>query len=214
MRGCRPLSIAESAAMFRAYAGRYRLRNQALHMLCVTTGLRVSEALSLRVADVVKKGRVVRRVKIARASTKRALAGRTIDLAAPARAAIARQVQWLLENGHLGRQQFLFLSQMGGRAITRAEAWNIFNQAARAAGLDEDQGTLGTHSWRKTYAEQVHRHFIAMLRRGALIHPMLETSRALGHKSMDSTEMYLSFNRECQQSALRHMETIHGYGMV
>ena len=214
MRGCRPLRIDESAAMFRAYSGRYRLRNQALHMLCVTTGLRVSEALSLRVADVMKKGSVVRRVRIARASIKRALAGRTIDLAAPARAAIARQVQWLLENGHLGRRQFLFRSQMGDRAITRAEAWNIFNQAARAAGLDEDLGALGTHSWRKTYAEQANSFFIREFRRGANINPMLETSRALGHKSIESTEKYLSFKLGCQQSALRHMEAMHSYGMA
>ena len=214
MRGCRPLSIKESAAMFRAYSGRYRLRNQALHMLCVTTGLRVSEALSLRVADVMKKGSVVRRVRIARASIKRALAGRTIDLTAPARAAIARQVQWLLENGQLGRRQFLFRSQMGDRANTPAEAWHIFNQAARAAGLDEDLGALGTHSWRKTYAEQANSFFIREFRRGANINPMLETSRALGHKSIESTEKYLSFKLGCQQSALRHMEAVHSYGMA
>ena len=214
MRGCRPLTIEESHAMFMAYSGAFQLRNRALHMLCVTTGLRVSEALSLRVADVIKKGQVVRRVQVARASTKRAMAGRTIDLAAPARESIAKQLQWLLENGHLGRHQFLFRSRKGDRAITRAEAWHIFNLAARNAGLAEDLGTLGTHSWRKTYADVVNRHFIHMLKHGSNINPMLETSRALGHKSIESTEKYLSFNLGCQQSALRHMEAVHSYGMA
>lgn len=214
MRGCRPLTIAESKDLFDAYSGCYKLRNQCLHMLCVTTGLRVSEALSLRVADVIKKGQVVRRVQIARVSTKRAMAGRTIDLAAPARAAIAKQLQWLLENGHLGRQQYLFRSRKGDKAISRAEAWHIFNLAAHNAGLAEDLGTLGTHSWRKTYADTVNRHFIHMLKHGSDINPMLETSRALGHKSIESTEKYLSFNLGCQQSALRQMEALHSYGMA
>lgn len=214
MRGCRPLTPAEAEAMYHAYSGRHRLRDQALHVLCLTTGLRVSEALSLRVGDVVKKGRIVRRVRVVRANTKRAMAGRTIDLAAPARAAIQRQVEWLLANGYLGREQYLFRSQKGDRPISRAEAWHIFTVAAQAAGIDEDMGAIGTHSWRKTFAEQVNRHFISLLMAGELINPMLETSRALGHKSMDSTEKYLSYNTGASQSALRHLEEIHGYGMA
>lgn len=211
MRGCRPLTIAESKAVYAAYAGRYKLRNQALHMLCVTSGLRVSEALSLRVGDVVKKGRVVRRVRIARANTKRAVAGRTIDLAEPARLAIARQVRWLLENGYLGTQQWLFRSGVGDKPISRIEAWYVFNQAATKAGLDEDLGALGTHSWRKTYANQVNDFFLDALRQGAAINPMLETCRALGHRSIESTEKYLSFHSEYQGKALKFIERAHNY---
>lgn len=211
MRGCRPLTIAESRAVFEAYAGRYKLRNQCLHMLCITTGLRVSEALSLRVGDVIKKGKVVRRVKVARASMKRKKAGRTVDLVAPARAAVERQLQWLLENGHLCRDQYLFRSQAGDRPILAAEAWKVFNAAATRAGLDEDLGTLGTHSWRKTFADQANKFFIYQLRQGKAINPMLETSRALAHKSVESTENYISFSYEVQESAMKFMEATHNY---
>lgn len=213
MRGCRPLTIAESRAVYHAYAGRYKVRNQALHLLCVTTGLRVSEALSLRVSDVIKKGAIVRRVKIARRCVKRKTSGRIIDLAAPARFAIARQLDWLLQHGHLGRDQYLFRSQHGDRPILPAEAWKIFNAAAGAAGLDEDLGTLGTHCWRKTFADQVNTFFIYQLRKGAAVNPLLETSRALGHKSIESTEKYISFNVESQRSALKFMEAAHNYGV-
>lgn len=212
MRGCRPLTLAESAAMYAAYAGTYRVRNQCLHMLCITTGLRVSEALSLRVGDVLKKGAVVRRVQIARAHVKRARAGRTIELAEQARLGIARQLQWLLQNGLAGQHEYLFRSRKAtGRPLGRREAWKIFNAAARAAGVEEDLGRLGTHSWRKTYADEVNRHFIARLRSGDSINPMLETCRALGHASVESTEKYLSFNLGCQQSARRHIEARHSY---
>ncbi len=211
MRGCRPLTIAESKAVFEAYSGRHKLRNQCLHMLCITTGLRVSEALSLCVGDVIKKGKVVRRVKIARANMKRKKSGRTVELVAPARTAVERQLQWLLEHGHLSRDQYLFRSQAGDRPILAAEAWKIFNAAAARAGIDEDLGTLGTHSWRKTFADQANKFFIYQLRKGKAINPMLETSRALDHKSVESTERYISFSLEMQSSAMKFMEAMHNY---
>lgn len=211
MRGCRPLSIAEAEAMYTAYSGSYVLRNRCLHLLCITTGLRVHEALSLRVCDVLKKGTVVRRVSIARAKLKRARSGRTIELTENLRAAIQRQLTWLLEQGFFGQQQYLFRSRKGNRPISRWQAWNIFNAAARQAGLAEDLGTLGTHSWRKTFAEMSNRHFIQLLTSGQAINPLLETSRALGHASTSSTEKYLSFNLGCQQSNRRYMEKLHGY---
>lgn len=211
MKGCRPLTIKESEDVFRAYSGRHKLRNQCLHMLCITTGLRVSEALSLRVGDVIKKGKVVRRVKIARANIKRKKSGRIVELVSPARAAVERQLQWLLSHGYLSRDQYLFRSQVGDRPILPAEAWKVFNAAARKAGLDEDLGTLGTHSWRKTFADQAYKFFISQNQKGMAIHPLLETSRALDHKSVESTEQYISFNRESQDSAMRFMEAAHNY---
>lgn len=207
------MTLDESRAVFNAYAGRYRLRNQALHLLCVTTGLRVSEALSLRVADVMRKGAVTRRLTIRRNIFKGKKAGRVIDLPEPARAAIRRQVDWLLTNGHLGSTEWLFRSQYGAKPMSRIEAWKVFNAACLAAGLAEDLGALGTHSWRKTYAAEANRFFIGLYRDGRAINPMLETSRALGHRSIESTEKYLSFEAETQQHAVRYMEKAHAYGI-
>lgn len=197
--------------MYHAYDGAYRVRNQCLHMLCITTGLRVHEALSLKVQDVFKKGTIVRRLTIARSALKRARHGRTIELVAQARTALLRQVQWLLAQGYFGQRQYLFRSRKGNRPISRIQAWHIFTSTARAAGLVEDMGPLGTHSWRKTFADLSNRHFIAMFARGEAINPMLETARALGHVSIASTEKYLSFNLGCQQSNIRCTEHIHDY---
>lgn len=211
MHGCRPLTIAESEAMYKSYAGVYKLRNQCLHILCITTGLRVHEALSLRVCDVMKKGLVVRRLHIARARLKRARSGRTIELIEKARTALQLQLNWLVEQGFFGQQQYVFRSRKGNRPLSRWQAWNIFSTTARLAGLAEDMGTLGTHSWRKTFADLSSKHFIQLFGNGVVINPLLETSRALGHASTSSTEKYLSFNLGCQQSNLRHMEHLHEY---
>lgn len=211
MRGCRPLSIEESKAMYHAYAGAYCVRNRCLHMLCITTGLRVHEALSLKVQDIYKKGCIVRRLTINRSALKRARHGRTIELTEQARTAIAAQITWLIEQGYFGQRQYLFRSRKGNRPISRIQAWFIFTSTARAAGLVEDMGPLGTHSWRKTFADLSNKHFIAMFAQGEAINPMLETARALGHASIANTEKYLSFNLGCQQSNVRLMETMHDY---
>ena len=213
MPPCRNLTIEECARMYRSFDGKHKLRNQCLHIFCLTTGLRIHEALSVKVSDVIQSGKVLQAITMQKGSMKQATCGRVILLPVQTRVAIARQLEWLLQHGHLGPDQFLFRSQKGNQAITRAEAWNIFNDAARAAGLRKDRGSLGTHCWRKTFATEIFCAAIDRVQAGERIDPMREVARALGHADMKNTEKYLPVD---QGSALKNMQVLearHSYAL-
>ena len=52
MKGCRPLEVAEVNRAYAAFSGRQAARDRCLFVLGVSSGFRVSEMLSLRIADV------------------------------------------------------------------------------------------------------------------------------------------------------------------
>lgn len=213
MPPCRPLKIEECAEMYCAYSGRHKLRNQCLHLLCLTTGLRIHEALSIRVSDVLQNRQVVQALQVQRGKMKQAAQGRTILLPAQTRTAIRLQLDWLLKNGHLGPDQFLFRSQAGDRPILPAEAWKIFQDAANKAELRRDLGSLGTHSWRKTFASEIFCAAVERMQAGERIDPMREVARALGHADLKNTEKYLPIDHDEALKNMRVMEAVHSYAL-
>jgi site-specific recombinase XerD len=70
------------------------------------------------------------------------------------------------------------------RAISREQAWRILTEAFAANQLT---GKLGTHEMRQTFANRVYER---------LGHDLVKTQRALGHKNINSTVAYLSFQEE------------------
>lgn len=148
-------------------------------MLGVRTGFRVSELLSLRVADVVHGGEVAKFVGVQRRNMKGHIEGRTVPLHDEARAALA---VWVVELDARGAaaESPLFLSREGG-AVSRTQAWAILTAAYRAAGVF---GRIGTHGMRKTFAARVYER---------LDHDLIRTQKAMGHRSLSSTAAYLSF---------------------
>jgi integrase len=66
MKGCRLLTDDEVKRVRQSFHGRYAKRNEALVVLGVACGFRISELLSLRVGDVLQHGRIVDRVTVAR----------------------------------------------------------------------------------------------------------------------------------------------------
>ena len=169
MKGCRPLTDSEIAVV--TFEGRYATRDRALFVLGVKTGLRVSELLSLRVRDVAE------RVTVARRNVKGRREGRSVALHPAAREAVG---SWVAEAG-LSSESVLFPSREGTGAISRNMAYRILKSAFARAGI---AGKTGTHSMRKTFASKVH---------DALGRDLLKTMNALGHKNIDSTVSYLSF---------------------
>lgn len=175
MKGMRPLTDAEITAI----AAKLGTRDRAFFILGIRTGFRVSELLSLRIADIEHAGEVGKDISVARKSMKGKTEGRTIPLHEEARAALA---PWLLELFKRGApiESPLFPSQKGG-TISRQHAWAILNDAYRRA---EVFGAIGVHGLRKTFAARVY----------ALVdHDLLKTQKAMGHKSITSTQAYLSF---------------------
>ena len=59
MKGTRPLDHDEIRSVSTCFTGTYQIRNRGLFMLGVSTGGRISELLSLRIADVYQNGKAV-----------------------------------------------------------------------------------------------------------------------------------------------------------
>jgi integrase len=185
MKGCRPLSEEEISQVTQAFDGPFALRNQALLVLDVRTGYRISELLSLRVGDVFQRGQVVDWITVPKRHMKGQTAGRTLPLHAEAKGALQR---WLEA---YGRQQpllptlVLFPSRKGvNRPLQRGQAHHILQEAYRTNGLT---GMIGCHGMRKTFGQKVYEKTGRDLR---------ATQHAMGHKSPASTAAYLAVDEQ------------------
>lgn len=175
MIGSRPLTADEVAKV----SDRLSARNRMLFVLGLKTGFRVSELLSLTVADVIRPdGEIAETVAVSRKNMKGKVSGRTVALHHDARRVIDL---WrkscpldVFDDG------FLFAGP-SGNPISRIQAWRILTDAYKAAGL---HGKLGTHAMRKTFANRV---FTKLNR------DLVRTQKAMGHVSMSSTVSYLAF---------------------
>src|SRR5262245_32648482 len=93
MRGCRPLSDDEVKVIGKSFHGTFKERNKALFIVGIRTGFRISELLSLTVADVCQHGKIVDSLTVERRHMKGGKAGktssRTVPLHPEARAALS-----------------------------------------------------------------------------------------------------------------------------
>ena len=191
MKGCRPLTAAEAAALAGSFTGAYADRDRALFLLGVKSGFRVSELLSLRIGDFIQAGRLVDKVTVRRAHMKKKTEGRTVFLHTEAKAALEKWLVQLRAAGYMTDRDFVFQSRKGpNRPISRIQAWRIIHAAAVAHQLT---GKVGTHSLRKTFADRVY---------DALDRDLVKTQRALGHRNINSTVQYLSFREEDIDAAI------------
>ena len=182
MKGCRPLTDMEVALVATSFGGAYAARDRALFLLGVTTGFRISELLSLTVGDIYQHGHIVERVTVRRAHMKRKVEGRTVVLHPKAQGALQAWLTALAAAGARLPSRYVFASRKGvNRPICRETANQILHDAYATNGLS---GQLGTHSMRKTFANNVY---------GKLGHDLVKTQRAMGHKNINSTVSYLSF---------------------
>lgn len=185
MQGCRPLTDLEVMRVIQRLDGKFNLRDQALFVLGVKTGFRISELLSLKVKDFIQHGQFVTRVRVKRQNMKKKQQSREVPLHPQAKKVLSEWFQKLKSENKFHEEHFVFLSQKGiNNPISRRHALRVLRVAYDAAKL---QGPLGTHSMRKTFAEKVHRNFDKDL---------IKTQRALGHKNINSTVSYLSFDEE------------------
>ena len=185
MKGSRPLSDAEVRQVVQSFQGSNALRDRALFVLGVKTGLRISELLSVTVGDVLQHGRIADRITIRRRHMKRKVEGCTVPLHPEVKDALAEWIAHLQERAPVSISPPVFLSRKGvGRAIGRKHAWRIPTTNYAGSNLP---GTLGTHAMRKTFANKVH----VLLGRD-----LVKTQRALGHRNINSMVAYLSFMEE------------------
>ena len=182
----RPFSDEEYAASISRLAAESRLRDRLLVTLGCATGFRITELLSLTVGQVRDGQDVAREVTVARRHLKggrgaycRAVRGRRVPLAEPARAAIRDFLTTLGLNPPPERHLFT-TSRSGDRPLHRAQAHRILVGITEACGFDATR--ISTHALRKTFVARVWR---------ASGRDLIKTQRIVGHSSPLTTARYL-----------------------
>lgn len=169
----RTLTTEEIHRLLLAPTGRHTveaLRDQAMFELLASTGMRVSEVVSLDVGDIdVASGTVKCMGRGGRART------------LPIDARVLAPLQTYLQRGRLllAREPAsgaLFLNHRGDR-LTRQGFWLVLKGYAKDAGI---AGTLTPHTLRHSFAAQ-------LIGGGALLR---EVQQRLGHASISTTQMY------------------------
>ena len=184
MAGMRALTKEEQRLVLAALD---RMRDRVLFLTGLYTGFRITEILSLRVADVWKNGEPGRVVTVSRRHLKGGagpyasrLQSRSIAMHPGLRAAIATYVAQRFDGRTVDGAEVLFPSRKGSnQPIRPGQAWHIIKQAAGQAGAAE---RVATHSLRKTFARSVY---------DSTGHDIIVTQRALGHRSIGTTARYL-----------------------
>jgi integrase len=190
MAGCRALTDEEIGLVRRSFGGLFARRDEALFMLGMKAGFRISELIALRVQDVVQYGRIAERVEVARRHMKGKRQSRSVPLHPDARQALAGWLPILQARlgGVLPGETPVFCSRVKDpttglpRAISREQGWRILKEAFAA---NELPGKVATHSLRKSFAVRVHKAYAGDLHK---------TQKALGHQNINSTLHYLALD--------------------
>lgn len=193
MLGCRPLSDAEFARVINAFTGTFATRNRALFVLGCCSGFRISELLSLRLKDVAPGGKLLGRIKVPRKNMKKKRTSRTAVLAPMARPFLQAWLDEMAAGSRAAASTALFGSRNGAvKAISRIQAHRILRDAYARALIFGPDGTLSTHTMRKTFAAKMWDYY----------GDIFAVQHALGHRSPASTVAYLSFNDQEQVAAV------------
>lgn len=155
-------------------------RDRCLFTLGLATGFRVSELLSITVQDIFRQGVVLDSVSVGRVNMKGQVAARTVPLGPQARKAV---IEYLATIVNLRSEMRLF-------PFTRQHADRILRAACSEAGLGQG---YSTHSMRKTFAKRVYER---------LGHDLVQTQKAMGHKSVNSTVSYLAVDQDAINQAI------------
>jgi integrase len=191
-KGCRPLNEIEAMAVIKALTS---TRDKLLFCMGIRTGYRISELLSLKLEDVYdfSLGIVKTHVKVSKRSVKGKAQSRQLPMHSSVRETVNALVQGLAKDcrtGSLYSGMWLFQSRVHGRAISRNQAHVILKRAYAAAKLE---GPLACHTMRKSFAKAIYNR---------LGHDLIQTSHALGHSSVSTTQRYLPEDTDAINAAI------------
>lgn len=149
-------------------ATRQGLRDRALLELMYSSGLRVSEVVSLRVRDLDLGERIVR-------CTGKGGRSRVVPVGRVACSFLSAHIAGLARNGKPPSGALLFPGRKG--ALTRQRVWCLVRRYARTASLGEH---VSPHTLRHSFATH-------LLRGGANLRAI---QQMLGHSQLSTTEIY------------------------
>jgi site-specific recombinase XerD len=183
MAGCDPLTDQQIRRMEAGCTGTYKLRDRCFMVMADTTGYRVSELLSLTIADVWDGTRIKDSVHVKAKHMKKQVPRDPVPLHPDCKHAIMVWLTALQQAlGTLRPTCPLFRSRKskaGDRACSREHMWYVIKKTAVAVGVHI---RVGCHSFRKSLAIRIYRAFKKDL---------LLVQQVLGHKQVSSTEVYL-----------------------
>lgn len=208
MKGCRPLNDNEVERVMDSIKGPNAARTAALFILGVRAGYRISELLSVRIKNLIFKGKVVQNLRVERQHMKGGKKGKAKRIVASTREvplnpdthpAILKQWRTLVhEHGHFDPNTYFFQSRLRGNvAISRRQAWEDLTTVYAACGLE---GKIATHGMRKTFARIALDIYKECWRPGEEI-PIQKLQKALGHASIVSTQSYAEFADQSYREA-------------
>lgn len=144
------------------------VRNRALIMLLLRTGMRIGELLSVRISDLILNER-----KILIYQGEKNYQGRVVYYSSDSEQALQR---WLMERN--SGSEYLFPGQAGRSNLSYTAAWSVMRKTLDRAGLSDKGYSL--HSLRHTFATD-------MLNGGMRIEVL---QRLLGHQEIEMTMRY------------------------
>lgn len=146
-----------------------------LFSLGINTGLRISDLLALKVADVWC-GSALLEIRIREQKTGKE---RTCRLNSTARLALEA---YLGDFVHLDPEYYLFVSHTG-KPLDRVQVWRVLNHAAEMCGVP---GPIGTHTLRKTFGYHAHQAGV----------PVELLQKVFGHSTASITLRYIGITAD------------------
>ena len=199
---CQPLTKEQQEDVLSAFektsvlGHRKHLRNKALFLLALATGFRITELLSLKVADVFD-GKEIRPEICVRGENMKGgkkqehkSKARTVDLNPD----IMEDLLPLVIDRD--KKEPLFVSQKKTKdgqlkPINRRQAFKIYQSAMKTGAGLKGYG-WGTHSPRKTFCERMYEHWDK---------DIVKTQTSMGHRRVESTICYLNKGKKEQKAA-------------
>ena len=207
MKGTRPLDNSEIRIVSACFTGKFEARNRGLFMLGVSTGGRISELLSLTVADVYQNQKPVTDLLFDKSIVKGGEISRAVPVNTDGSRAIEDLIGWHREqygNTHAHRPLFPSRNGQGEKRMSRRTAHDVLKDAFETAGLN---GKLATHSLRKSFAQRLYDQ----------TGDIFTVQEMLGHKSVVTTQKYLGVNYASVRDALQKMSLdaeLHEIGIL
>jgi len=205
MAGRRSLTQDEERRLLRAVRA-MEPRDRALVTAQWMTGFRISEVLSWTVGTVMRNGVFVSKIGLPPRSMKGGY-GKTrwVPLLPELHRSLESYIGWLERRLIISPDLPLFLSREcdaegNARALSRDMARHIIKDAF-ARAMIEDDGRLGTHTLRKTWARKVYE---------ASGHDILVVSAGLNHSSIAITQKYLEPDEEEVMAAMMSCDFTRG----
>ncbi|MBS4211596.1 MULTISPECIES: tyrosine-type recombinase/integrase [Neobacillus] len=157
------------------YLKKHSERDYLLFVFGINTGLKITEMLEIRVADVLENEHTAKNFY--------QYLHHDINKEVYLNQKVKKALLHYVQTNQLDTEVYLFKSNKTEKPITRQQAYRIIHQAAEAIGIE---GKIGTNSMRKTFGYHAYRRGVAI--------SLLQ--KHFNHSTPSETLKYLGISKE------------------